>query len=384
MNDKKSPDRLYLIWAHDCQRYSTRKNLLGVAASHMTLKHDQLDVDPFLLNVLNGTIDLKTGQLRPHRPEDFITKIAPVHYDPEARCDLFLQFLNQIFKADDELIAFVQRAIGYALTGSVREQVFFLLYGTGANGKSTFMELLVAGLGDYAIAAPPGLLLKKKHEGHPTDLADLFGARFVTTSEVKTDARWDEERIKSLTGGDTIKARRMREDFWSFSPTHKIFISTNHKPATNDSSIGFWRRVRMIPFTTTIPEDQRDPKLLDKLKAELPGILAWAVRGCLEWQRLELGTAAAVEKATADYRAESDQVAEFLQDSCELGPSYKVQAKALYTVYYDWCNGRKEAPNSVKAFGTRMRELGYATIKSSTTFYQGLRLANRADDSYFP
>jgi putative DNA primase/helicase len=374
MTTPKTTEELCKEFAKNSEKYSTRKNLLGVAASHAEARIDQLDCDLFLLNVENGTIDLRTGKLRPHRADDFITKLAPIKFDPDAPCPRFEAFLWQIFNGDQELIRFLQKALGYALTGEVTEQVFFLLFGTGANGKSTLMELLALGLGDYALAAPPGLLLAKKWEGHPTDLADLFGARMVITSEVKTDACWDEERIKRLTGGDTIKARRMREDFWSFQPTHKIFLSTNHKPATNDSSIGFWRRVRMIPFTVTIPEDKRDPDLLNKLKKELPGILAWAVRGCLMWQKEGLGSCAAVDKATAAYRAESDQIASFVEECCQLGHLFESQAQLLYRAYLDWANARKEPAFSIKLFGTRLREMGFTPTKSSATYYQGLRI----------
>ena len=374
MTTPKTPEEVFKDFAKNSQKYSIRKNLLGIAASNSEAKIDQLDCDPFLLNVENGTIDLRTGKLRPHRADDFITKLAPIKFDPDASCPRFEAFLDQIFDGDQELIRFLQRALGYSLTGVATEQVFFLLFGTGANGKSTLMELLALGLGDYALAAPPGLLLAKKWEGHPTDLADLFGARMVITSEVKTDACWDEERIKRLTGGDTIKARRMREDFWSFQPTHKIFLSTNHKPATNDSSIGFWRRVRMIPFTVTIPEEDRDPNLLTQLKGELPGVLAWAVRGCLMWQQKGLGSCSAVDKATAAYRAESDQIASFVEECCQLGHLHEAQAQLLYRAYLDWANARKEPSFSIKVFGSRLREMGFTPTKSSSTYYLGLRL----------
>lgn len=376
----KTPNPKYLEWAHASQRRTIQKNLLAVATSGLEVKHSDLDADPFLLNLDNGTLDLRNGKLRPHQPQDLLTKMAPVRFDAMATCPRFLAFLDRIFAGDADLIRFIQKAIGYSLTGAVTEQVFFLCYGTGANGKSTLMELIAAGLGDYALTAPPGLLLAKKHDGHPTDIADLFGARFVTTSEVKTDARFDEQRIKSFTGGDTLKARKMREDFWAFQPTHKIWISTNHKPATSDSSHGFWRRVRMIPFMVTIPEPEKDRDLPRKLTTELPGILNWMVEGCLLWQQEGLGTCAAVEKATADYRAESDAVAEFIEEKCDLAPIYEIQSQSLFKVYSTWATGRNERPESMKAFGERIRELGYRARKASSVFYLGLRLKPEVEE----
>jgi putative DNA primase/helicase len=351
-----------------------QRNLLAIAASSLEVKHPELDANPYLLNLENGTLDLRTGKLKPHHPDDLLTKVAPVRFDAAATCPLFLAFLGRVLNQDQQLIRFIQKALGYSLTGAVTEQVFFLCYGTGANGKSTLMELVSIALGDYALAAPPGLLLAKKHDGHPTDIADLFGARFVQTSEVKTDAKFDEQRIKSFTGGDTLKARRMREDFWSFTPTHKIWVSTNHKPEVRDSSHGFWRRVRMIPFTVTIPESEKDPHLLGKLCAELPGILNWMIAGCLTWQAEGLGTCAAVERATADYRAESDSMADFIDERCECGAPYEVQSTVLYQAYVAWAEARKERPESIKGFGERIRELGYRPRKANTVFYVGLRI----------
>lgn len=377
MTNRPNPD--YLKWARSSQRRTMQKNLLAIATSSLEVKHAELDADPYLLNLENGTLDLRTGKIRPHRPGDLLTKIAPVHYEEAAVCPRFMAFLNRIFADDQELIRFMQKALGYSLTGAVTEQVFFLCYGTGANGKSTLMELVSLALGDYALAAPPGLLLAKKHDGHPTDIADLFGSRFTHTSEVKTDAKFDEQRIKSFTGGDTLKARRMREDFWAFQPTHKIWVSTNHKPEVQDSSHGFWRRVRMIPFTVTIPEKEKDPHLLRKLRAELPGILNWMIAGCLAWQAEGLGTCVAVEKATADYRAESDSMADFVEERCDCGAAYEVQSTVLYQAYVAWANTRKERPESIKAFGERIRELGYRPRKASTMFYVGLRLKPDGD-----
>jgi putative DNA primase/helicase len=252
--------------------------------------------------------------------------------------------------------------------------VFFVLYGTGANGKSTFEAILSEAFGDYAQAAPPGLLMARKHEGHPTELAALSGARFVTATEVNAGAQWDEEKVKMLTGGDTIKARRMHEDFWEFRPTHKLWISTNHQPETRDNSIGFWRRIRMIPFTERIPAEEQDPHLLEKLRGELPGILAWAVEGCLAWQQNGLGISKRVNDATASYRHHQDLLGRFLEDCCDQGAGYRVKAQELFTTYVSWARLNREPDLSQKQFGERIRERGFEAKKASTIHYLGLRV----------
>lgn len=377
---KKSPNAEHLKWAMECQRAAPTRNLLSLASAHLRLAHKDLDTDPFLLNCMNGTLDLRTGELRPHSAGDYITKMINVAFDTNAQCPRWEAFLFEIFEEDLELISFVQRALGYSITGDVSEQVFFICYGTGANGKSTLTTLMTMLLGDYTTIAAPGLLVAKKHDSHPTELADLFRVRFVSTSEVKTDARWDEERIKMLTGGDTVKARKMREDFWEFTPSHKIWISVNHRPATADNSYGFWRRVKMIPFTVTIPKEKQDPKLLDALKAEMPGILAWLVRGCLAWREQGLGSARVVEEATESYRNPQNDLDGFLAQCCVKDSSMRVKAGELYAQYTKWCSGQSVRPLRQTDFGKRMKGLGWDTVKASINFYTGLGLRTDSDE----
>lgn len=379
----KEPDQAYLKWAIGQQKARTTNSLLNVASAELPLDHERLDADPWLLNVQNGVINLRTGQLRPHRSEDFMTKICQIPFDPHAKCEMFLIFIDKIFDRDEDLIRFVQKAVGYSLTGCVEEQIFFLLYGTGANGKSTLVEVLASALGDYAATAPPSLLMAKKQEAHPTELADLFRKRFVITSEVKADSKFDEERIKALTGGDTIKARRMREDFWSFTPTHKFWISVNHRPTTSDNSEGFWRRVRMIPFTVTIPPQERDPKLLEKLKGELPGILAWAVRGCLLWQQEGLEAPESVRRATSSYRHDSDDLQAFMDECCNQRAGAEVQSLVLYNAYRAWVIARGENPVSHAIFSGRLKSYGLQSKKASSTYILGLELKPDSDPDDF-
>jgi putative DNA primase/helicase len=246
---------------------------------------------------------------------------------------------------------------GYALTGSVSEQVLPVLYGTGANGKSTVLNALLTALGDYGMQAAPDLLVAKRGS-HPTELADLFGMRFVASIEVEDGSRLAESLVKQLTGGDRIKARRMRQDFWEFEPTHKVLMACNHKPQVRGTDNAIWRRLRLLPFTETIPPAEQDRDLPEKLRFELPGILAWAVEGCLEWRREGLQAPEEVRQATGAYRAEMDVLGAFLRECCELGAEHNEAAKDLYAAYIRWCDDGGERPETKRKFGSRLTERG--------------------------
>jgi putative DNA primase/helicase len=336
----------------------------------------QLDADPFILNCTNGTLNLRSGQLRPHCRQDHLTKLCPVAYLPEATCPLWEAFLRRILNA--ELTAYLQRVIGYALTGDVREQALWFLYGTGANGKSTFLGTVLALLGDYGMQAVSDLLLAKKNDTHPTERADLFGRRFVATIEIDDGKRLAEALMKQLTGGDKVRARRMRQDFFEFPPTWKLFLAANHKPTIRGTDLAAWRRIRLVPFTVTIPPEQQDRGLAHKLLAELPGILAWAVRGCLEWQRHGLQEPDEVRAATDSYRVEQDTLAAFLAACCTPHPELRVSASALRGSYEAW-SGEKISP---KVFATRMAERGFVSERGTggLHFFRGLSLATATSD----
>src|SRR5439155_4535552 len=323
------------------------------------VKPDQLDADPWALNVLNGTLDLRTGQLRPHRREDLITKLAPVVYDHEARYPLFLAFLDRIFAGNTELIGFVQRAVGYSLTGDVRERVLLILWGGGANGKSTLLETLRSMLGDYAMRTPTETLLVKHDGAIPNDVARLRGARFVSASEADEGKRLAEAQIKDMTGGETLSARFMRAEWFDFKPEFKLWLATNHKPVIRGTDKAIWDRIRLVPFNVRIPDGEQDKGLGAKLRAELPGILAWAVEGCLAWQRDGLGIAQDVQAATASYRAEMDVLAVFIGDVCTVSPAAKVSSKLLFSRYSKWCEANGERPLSQRALGEKLREKGF-------------------------
>lgn len=320
---------------------------------------EQLDADPLLLNCRNGTIDLRTGTLLPHKREDLLTKVIPIDYDPDAKAPRWYQFLNEIMAENQDLIDFLQRAIGYTLTAYATEQVLFICYGPGANGKSVFLDTLLTLLGPYGKPTDPDLLMSRKSDAHPTSIADLMGVRLAVTIETQEGRRLNETLVKWLTGGDKLKARFMRQDFFEFQPTHKLWLATNHKPVIRGTDIAIWRRIRLIPFNVTIPEEKRDPMLTQKLTGELPGILAWAVRGCLAWQQEGLGQPEAVKKATADYRREMDVLQDFLDERCVVKPNAHATAKELYEAYCQWCEETGERAVTQREFGIRLTERGF-------------------------
>jgi putative DNA primase/helicase len=286
------------------------------------------DNDAWLLNTPDGTIDLRTGQLRPHDRQDLITKITAV--GPSGTCPLWLSFLNRIFNGDQKLIAYVRRLLGYSLTGSVQEHALFFCYGTGGNGKGVMLGTWHKILGDYSVVAPMSTFTASQNERHPTELAMLRGARLVTAQETEDGQRWAESKIKALTGGDSISARFMRQDFFTFEPVFKLLIAGNHKPSLRNVDEAIRRRFNLIPFTQTIPPAERDLRLAEKLKDEWPGYLAWAIEGCLEWQRIGLAPPAAVVEATEDYLTEEDAIGRFIAERCERNSQAEVELKFLY------------------------------------------------------
>lgn len=375
-------------WARRTESRDRLTALVDLARSDggIAILPDQLDVDPWLLNCRNGTVDLRTGKLLPHQRAHLLMKLAPVAYDPGATCPTWLAFLDVILRGDVEVIGFLQRFVGYALTGVIREHVLVTCYGTGSNGKGTFLATLLAMFGDYAWQGPPDLLMSKNVEGHPTDLTGLFGARFATCSETESGRHFSEARVKTLTGGDRITARRMREDFWSFDPTHKLALATNHRPLIKSTDHGIWRRQMLVPFTVKIPNEHQDTQLPEKLRAELPGILRWAVEGCLAWQRHGLGDASAIREATEAWRDESDVLGGFLEACCEQGPRAIVAAKELYARYLAYCEANREEPLKQNPFGHRLTEKGFMAIKGGkgARLWRGLKLAEAATDPGTP
>lgn len=375
------PDKdVVAMMAH--AKYSNSKdgvrNLTTLAKSEVAVGPDVLDTDPWLLNCENGTLDLRSGELRDHDRDDFISKLAPVAFDPAVTCPVWESFLSVIFAGDAELIAYVRRLVGYCLTGDTSEHILPFLHGTGANGKSTLCETVLRLLGpDYAMKAAPDLLMAKRGESHPTDRADLFGKRFVACIETEEGRRMAEALMKELTGGDRVRARRMREDFWEFSPTHHVWLASNHKPKVTGTDNGIWRRIKLIPFDVTIPDAEQDKGLKGKLAAELPGILNWALAGCLDWQRGGMNEPAVVRAKTGEYSAEMDEVGQFVDELCETGPEYIAAASDLFRAFQESTDTRINQ----HSFGARLRQRCFEKCRTTRGKHgwKGLRLKSDAE-----
>jgi len=333
--------------------------MISIARSKLAIDIDELDRDEWVLNTKNGTLDLHTGELRPHRREDYITKLAPVPHDPKATAPVFERFLDEIMDGNQGLVTFIQRYFGMALTGDTSEKLAPFFYGEGDNGKSTLIEAFAELLGDYAKAMPVETIMAKENNGGvPNDVAMLKGARFVFTVEVEQGKRLNESRLKQLTGRDTVTARFMRAEFFHFKPEFKLVVATNHMPFVRGTDRGIWTRLRTVPFTVSIPKDKQDKQLPQKLRAELPGILAWAVRGCLDWQQHGLPMPPEVIGATEALRKDMDIVGTFLEDECVVSRQCKVQTKKLYDAYKTWCDDAGEYRLTSRQFNEALRERG--------------------------
>gem|GEM_PF-649413 len=367
--------------ALDSESSARLSAMLTVGQALLPVAPEVLDQDTDLLNVANGTLDLRTGELRPHDRADWLTRLAPVVYDPDAACPLWDAFLHRVMGGNERLIAFLQRAVGYSLTGQTNEQVLFLLYGVGANGKSTFLETVRALTGDYSTTADFTTFLKRDSEGARNDLARLVGTRLVSAVEAEAGKPLAEALVKQLTGGDTITARFLFKEFFDFRPQFKIWLAANHKPGIYGSDHGIWRRIRLVPFTVTIPEAERDPRLTAKLAEELPGILAWAVRGCLAWREHGLGLPEEVRAATASYQDEMDALAGFLEERCVVEDAAQVTAKEVYESYKTWAEANGEKPRAQKTIGVILREKGFVQAKAAkgVRCWRGLRLRREGE-----
>ena len=341
---------------------------LAATDERVVARPESFDCNPMLLTVENGTIDLMTEHLRAHEPNDLITRLVPVTYDASATAPLWDGFLLRVMNDRQHLVDFLRRAIGYSLTGSTGEQCVFFCHGLGANGKSTFLETVRAMLGDYGMQADFSTFLQKRNDGIPNDLARLDGARFVASIEAESGRRLAEVVVKQLTGGDTVAARFLHREFFEFRPAAKFFWSANHKPPIRGTDEAIWRRMRLVPFEVTIPEGEQDKHLCEKLRAELPGILAWAVRGCTEWQQNPKGLAppAEVLDATKTYRVEMDTLAGFLDERCYLDPSATVKSAVLWAAWQAWCKGNNEPLGTRTDFTDGLKTRGF-TPKATKT-----------------
>jgi putative DNA primase/helicase len=322
----------------------------------------------------NATYDLLTGVGRPPDPLDYITKKTACSVAPaETPYPLWTKFLDRITAGNTELQGFLQRYIGYCCTGFTNEHVFVFAYGTGANGKSTFINTIAKIFGDFATVADMSTFIASNTEHHPTDLAKLHGARLVVAQETQKGRRWDETKIKALTGGDKITARFMRQDFFDFVPTFKLFICGNHKPRLNSVDEAIRRRLLLVPFTVQIPLAERDPRLPDKLWAERRAILRWCIDGCLEWQRIGLAPPKTVLDATESYFADQDTLQQWLDDCTEDGGEFAFsRTTELFASWKAWCETRNMKPGSERTLSEALVDRGF-TKKRNTAGQQGFR-----------
>lgn len=352
-------------------------NMLALTRSEpgIPVSSDQLDADPWLLNFRNGTVDLNTGRLRQHNRTDCLTKVCDLDFDLEATCPQWLSVLHRIMAGDQGLIRYLQQLAGVSLVGKTIEHILPFCYGKGANGKSLFLGTLLDCLGpDYGMKAAPDLLVVKKGETHPTERAALLGKRVIACIETEDGRRLAEGLVKELTGGDKITARFMRQDFFEFAPSHTVWLAANHKPVIRGTDHGIWRRVKLVPFTVTIPENEQDKRLPDKLRAEFCGILSWMVRGCMDWLANGLLEPEAVKTATGGYRAEMDLIGLFISERTLEGNAFKVKASELYRCYCEWCKSTNEHPQPQRRFGQAMTDRGFERKTNNGVWYEGIGL----------
>lgn len=343
---------------------------------HAAVK-DQWDADPWALNTQSGIIDLRSCAQRPHDPASYCTAITAC--GTADNCDLWLEFLNRSMGGNQELISFLQRVSGYCLTGLTIEHAIFFLYGSGANGKSVFVSTLAGILADYHKSAPVEIFMESKTDRHPTELAMLNGPRLVTVTETEEGRKWAEAKLKALTGGDKISAHFMRQDFFEYTPKFKLMIAGNHKPSLRTVDEAIRRRMNLIPFSVTIPEDERDPDLAKKLQAEWPGILSWMLAGCAEWQRIGLQPPEAVKIATEAYLANEDAFALWADECCRRDPTRFETGAALFKSWSEWCKKAGEFPGKRKEFNDKLLAFGcHEDRKEKARGYFGLDVISYA------
>lgn len=368
-------------WATKSRSATLLKNMIWCAQSSnsIALTEDQTDLDNFLLNTRNGTLDLRTCTLRAHNPDDLITRVVPVPYNPHAKYPLWMKFMEEVTCQDATLQRYIQKVVGYCLTGDMREQVFFVLFGQGSNGKSIFIKTITSLLGTYATTANFTTFLKKERSGPRSDLARLKGFRFVAGSEVGIGEHLDGTVMKQITGGDAITERNLYEGELTFEPVCKVFLAANHKPRIPGGDEGMWRRPIVLPWDATFKDEHKDMQLSSKLLAELEGILAWAVEGCRLWQAEGLKAPQRILDAIDEYRLESDETRRFVREWCLVAPNEEERSSDLYNHYTAWCEEEGLKPDKANLFGRRLTEMGYTIKKGATNRRLGIRSLCRSE-----
>ena len=363
--------------ARRCESDAGIRGTLAIAASLLPFAATvrELDADPYLLNTISGTVDLRSMELRPHRPEDRITKVTRARFNPDTPATKWDRFLEQVLP-DIEVREFLQRTIGVALTGKVVEHVLPIAIGTGANGKSTAYKAILWAMGDYGASGEPDLFMGRQG-AHPTGEFDLLGRRLVVVSESEQGRGLDEAKVKRLSGGDPIKARRMRMDFVEFEPSHLCLLITNHLPEVSGDDPAIWRRLRVVPFNVVVPPEEQDAGLDEALQAEADAVLAWAIRGWRDYQARGLDAPAAIVNATETYRTDSDAVGRFISEQCYTGPAVKATAGQLFEAWQQWATREGVPETNKKAFGQALGRRGFTSTKSNgKVWWSGICLAS--------
>jgi putative DNA primase/helicase len=362
-------------WAMASESEQRLRAMVNLARSspRIAATTDFFDADPWMLGVENGVVDLRTGLLRQDCRDLFITRVAAARFDPDATAPLWESSLAR-WIPDEPVRVFLRRFVGYALVGKVQEQLLVVLWGEGANGKTTMLEIVRHVFGGYALNSPADLLLARRDDGPLNEVARLHRTRLSTVTEFEENARLAEARVKRLTGGDKFTARFLYSEHFDFEPTAKFIVATNHKPRIRGTDSAIWRRIALVPFSVTIPEADRDPSLLDKLKAESAGILNWMVQGCLEWQAHGLGVPPEVRGATESYRVEQDRLAEFFTACCIFAPTAWTSNEELFGAYRRWCSEVGD-PENIRDLRKRLRERScQPTAKNRGRGWKGIGL----------
>ena len=379
--DDQNAARAKSAYALKCTNLDKVRSGLEMAKAirGITVSVNDLDRNPWLVGTPDGLVDLRTGKPTAPDPSQLVTKAIGTAHNATADCPLWRSFLATVTGGDTELADYLQTAVGYTLTGLCREQCLFFLHGTGSNGKGVFSEIIKALLGDYGQTAPESIFTRDKNSSATNDVARLAGCRLAIAAELDEGSAFAESRIKALTGNDTITARFLHKEFFDFQPTHKFWISGNHKPTVRGTDQGIWRRLRLVPFTVRIADDKKDPALAEKLLAELPGILNWAIQGCDNWQRRGLIAPACVRQATEDYRREEDVIGQFLDDCTAEQRAARTPTTAVYQAYDLWA-AREGIQSKYRLTARRLirriEEHGYTRTKShGTPVWQSLTLS---------
>ena len=379
----KSGDEMEIKWARMCERRNIRMNSIKDLMPLVPGERDEFDRHKYLFNLENGILNLETGKLQPHDRELNLTKITNVVFDPKAECPTWMLFLNQIFKGDNDLIEYMQRLAGYSLTADISEQSIYFLVGGGSNGKSTFVNIIKKIMGDYGLQTNSNTFIKKKDAGANNDIARLVNSRFVSAVESEEGEKLLESLVKTITGGEPLLARFLRQEFFEFTPEFKVFFTTNHKPIIGGVDDGIWRRVKIIPFTLNLKPHERDKKLEEKLSLEMPGILNWVLEGCLKWQKSGLKEPRVVAEATGNYKEDMDILAPFLSETCYIDEPknelIRIEAKELYNIYDRWCFGSGERSLGNRSFYRMLETKGFGKVKGTgnKTFLTGITLIER-------